>query len=131
MSHTGRSRAIDTRNSDHPVIAGPGGPTWTFNDWATYPASLTDIERLWTDEDFLYFDSVKDTWYYRITRLDLDKQGTTLKDLVLPVHKALTMSPEFERAISAQPKVVSSVQALSSEIALRIQQPKRLADLWR
>ena len=82
LRHAGRTPAIDTQDPNNPVIALPGGPTFVMDDWLTYPESVKKIEGLWTDDEYLYFHSTNDLWYYRITRDDLKRSGATLIDLV-------------------------------------------------
>ena len=85
-SHSARSRSVDLRNPAKPVISGPGGPTFVIGDWLTYPASISTIEQLWTDIDYLYFNEITDFWYYRLTREDLKRANTTLTVFLKPAY---------------------------------------------
>ena len=128
-SHSARSRAIDVRDPSHPVFAGAGGPEFEINDWLTYPESLKKVDPLFGDDDYLYFDA-RDVWYYQITRSDLSKKATTLKDFLEPVHVALMKDADFKNLQTREPEILQRIVALKTKIAERMESPKRLSDLF-
>jgi hypothetical protein len=130
MIHPGRSRGIDVRDPNHPVACIPGGPTWQINDWLSYDESLCKVDALWTDKDFLYFDDTRDVWYYRITRADLEKQHMTLKEFLEPVHEMLLKDSHFKNIQTQQPALLQRLALLKSKIADRMNDPKRLTDIF-
>lgn len=130
FKHTARGRAIDVRNPSRLIVAGPGGPTWTFSDWAAWPDSVNEMEQIWTEDDFLYFDPIRDDWYYRITRSDLRRRNLDLETFLRPIHHVLTTSAEYRHIIESRQQVASAAKALTAELAARIHQPKRLSDLF-
>lgn len=128
MSHTGRSRSIDLRNPNYPVVSGPGGPEFQINDWLNYPESLKTVAPLFGDDDYLYFDA-RDVWYYRITRSDLSKGGITLEHFLEPIHDVLTKDSHFQNLQSNEPGILRRVATLKERIAERMDSPKRIGDL--
>jgi hypothetical protein len=129
FNHTARGKAIDVRNPNHPVVAGPGGPTWNINDWITYPESVKEIEKIWTRDDFLYFDPVHDSWYYRITRADLDTHRIGLRAFLKPTYDRLALTTEFKHFVQVRIRAAEAAQSLSTELADRIRSPRQLSDL--
>lgn len=128
-SHSGRSRSIDVRDPAKPVISGPGGPTFVIGDWLTYPASISTIEQLWTDIDYLYFNETTDFWYYRLTREDLKRANTTLTVFLRPVYEILGQNADFQLLLSARPALLSEIADIKATLAERIRDPKHLGDL--
>jgi hypothetical protein len=128
-THSGRSRAVDVRDPNHPVVSGPGGPELDINDWLTYPDSLAQVDSLFGNDDYLYFDA-RDMWYYRITRADLSRKGMTLKDFLEPIHETLMNNNHFKNSQSNEPEIMRRLTALKREIAERMNTPKRLGDLF-
>ena len=92
--------------------------------------TVDDIERLWSEDDFLYFDTLEDQWYYRITRDDLRRKQMDLRSFLRPIYQILVTMAEFNRVIEGRPHMASLTKALTTELALRIQQPKRVTDLF-
>ena len=131
FTHDARSRGIDVRDPQHPIVSAPGGPTWTFADWAGYPGSVAEIEKMWTDKDYLYFDAALDAWYYRITRSDLTKAGVSLTEFLRPVHDALVANPDFQHLPTSRSKVKAEARAVTEQLAQRLRQPKELWDIFR
>jgi len=130
MEHAGRSRGIDVRDPGKPVSSSPGGPTFVLNDWLDYPESLKTIERLWTDVDYLYFNEVGDTWYYRITREDLKKSGATLMEFLNPIRDALKLDPNFQLLLSNKRRdLLSEISTVRTALGERIREPRELIDL--
>src|ERR1041385_4689800 len=89
VTHDSISQSIDTRDPNNPVINGPGGPIFVIRDWLGYPESIKTIENLWKQNDYLYFNPRKDSWYYRLTREDLHVIDATLGQFLKPVHDVL------------------------------------------
>ena len=131
FTHAARGRGIDVRDPSHPVVASPGGPNWTLNDWAAYPQSAVDMEKIWTDDDYLYFDPSLDDWYYRITRSDLRNHRIDLRTFLAATAHRLWASPEYQHLVVVRPRVEAAAKALAQKLAQRIQQPKELVDLFR
>ena len=128
-THSGRNRSIDVRDPNHPIVSGPGGPEIEINDWLGYPESLNKADPLFGDDDYLYFDA-RDVWYYRITRSDLAKKGTTLKDFLDPIHDTLTKNDHFKNLQANEPGILQRLVALKTKIAERMESPKKLGDLF-
>lgn len=128
LSHLGRSRGIDVRDPKHYFISDPGGPTMSITEWLTFP-NLSELERHWTELDFLYFHETNDTWYYRITREDLSRLNLTLEQFIRPVHEKVKQTPQYLDLSSALPRLVVDCEAVKQEIAERIRQPKMISDL--
>jgi hypothetical protein len=128
-SHSGRSRSIDVRDPAKPVIGGPGGPTFVLGDWLTYPASISTIEQLWTDIDYLYFNETTDFWYYRLKREDLKRTNTTLTIFLKPVYEILGQNADFQLLLSARPALLSEITDIKATLVERIRDPKHLGDI--
>jgi hypothetical protein len=129
MGHAGRSRGFDARNPKKLVMTSPGGPAFTVRDWIEYPESLTKIERLWTDLDFLYFDEKLDFWYYRLTREDIARQHTTLAAFLKPIHDILKEDSNFQFLVKERPPILAELTAVKGMLIDRIKDPKHLSDL--
>jgi hypothetical protein len=129
FTHAGRGRGIDIRDPEHPKVSSPGGPTWVVNDWIGYPDSVQTIESMWKDYDYLYFDEVRDEWYYRLTREDLRKQGIDLRKFLQPLHQTLLGDPRFQHLLRNETQTLTIVRAVKEELADRIRTPKRVRDL--
>jgi hypothetical protein len=130
LSHEARSPALDLRTrSNQPQISDPGGPTFVVRDWVTYPGSLTTIDRLWTDQNFLYFNDRKDGWYYQITREDLHRANIDLKQMLHPVYDILLRDPQFQLLQNLWPAAQRDVAPLEAALTTRIRDPKLLRDL--
>ena len=129
FTHAGRSPGLDVRNPNNPQIGSPGGPTWVINDWIGYPDSITAIESLFTENDFLYFDEVRDEWYYRLTREDLRRHGLDLRQFLEPLHAALLDNTHFQSLLKNEPQTLTLVRAAKEELADRVRDPKRIRDL--
>jgi len=129
-THSARGRGIDVRDPNHPIACIPGGPIWEINDWLSYPENLNKVDALWTDEDFLYLDDSRDMWYYRITRADLEKEHKTLKDFLEPVRDILSNDSNFKNIQTRQPEVLQRLATLKAKIADRMDDPKRLRDIF-
>lgn len=120
---------MDVRNPNNPIVVSPGGPIWEINDWLSYQQSLESVGAIWTDNDFLYFDETRDLWYYRITKSDLQGHGT-LKDFLTPTRDLLLKNEEFKGIQIRQPDLLRRFGRLKAEIADRMNEPKRLKDLF-
>lgn len=129
MRHEGRSRAVDVRNPGRPVITGPGGPAFVVRDWLTYPASVSTIEELWTDLDYLYFNERIDAWYYQLTREDLKRLNTSLTEFLKPVYQILRLNSEFTALITARPALLSEIADIKVVLTDRVRDPKQFRDL--
>jgi len=129
FTHSAIGRGIDVRNPDNPVVALPGGPIFEINDWLSYPNSIETINPIWTTDDFLYFDETRDLWYYRITREDLEENKMTLKGFLQPVYEDLQKQKAFN-ALAEETKLLKQLERLKDEIGSRVNDPKRLADIF-
>ncbi len=129
MNHEARSRSMDLRNPNHPELAGPGGPTFVVRDWLTYPESIKTIEDLWTEVDYLYFNDQIDSWFYQITREDLEQQKVTLEDFLRPVFSTLSQNPDFQLLLKQRPVILAQVREVKADLEGRIRDPKQLGDL--
>jgi hypothetical protein len=129
FSHSGRSRGIEIRDPKNPKVSSPGGPTWVINDWIGYPSSVAAIESLFKENDFLYFDEVRDEWYYRLTREDLRRHGLDLRQFLKPLHAALLENPHFQNLLKNEPQTLTLIKAAKEELADRVGTPKRIRDL--
>jgi hypothetical protein len=130
ITHSSRGRGVDIRDPNHPIVSSPGGPTLDINDWLTYPESLKTIESLWSQDDYLYFDDSQDMWYYRITRYDLGQQHLTLKEFLEPIHNVLWNDTHFKYIQNQQPSVLRRLIALRTKIAERMDDPKKITDVF-
>jgi hypothetical protein len=130
FTHASRGRAIDVHDPNHPVVSGPGGPTWQINDWLSYPDSVKTVEALWSDNDFLYFDDGRDMWYYRITRYDLQQLHSTLEEFLKPTHEMLLNDVHFKNIQDQQPELLKRLALLKAKVAGRMHDPTRLTDLF-
>jgi hypothetical protein len=95
-----RSIGWDLHDPAEPRIGSPGGPVWRLNDWVQYPRTVLQIEACWSDLDFLYFDEMRDQWYYRITQDDLQRTHLSLREFADPIYHDLTALPDFTRLLS-------------------------------
>jgi hypothetical protein len=129
VAHSGRSRTMDLRDPRKPVIGGPGGTTYVIGDWLEYPASISAIDQLWTDVDYLYFNDITDYWYYRLTREDLKRANTTLIEFLRPVYDILGQSADFQLLLNTRSAVLSEISDIKAILAERIRDPKHLGDL--
>ena len=127
--HAGRGPVVDSQDPKGPRVVFYGGPTWQINDWIEYPESVQKVEQNWNELQFLYFDDTEDVWYRRITRHDLLMHRLTLSEFLKRIHEKLLSDPDFDRL-----KRIDATRALAKNLkttlADRIQQPKRLADLF-
>jgi glycosyltransferase involved in cell wall biosynthesis len=112
------------------LISDPGGPTWQINDWLAFSQSLEKVDSLWADDDYLYFDDLRDLWYYRITRQDLMRHNLTLKAFLQPIQDMLTTNADFQAIAKKEPEVSQRITRLKSEIGERVADPKRLSDFF-
>jgi hypothetical protein len=129
FNHAGRSRGVDIRDPKNPKVSSPGGPTWVINDWIGYPDSITAIDSLFTENDFLYLDEVRDEWYYRLTREDLRRQGFDLRQFLEPLHAVLLENLHFQNLLKNEPQTLRLIKAAKEELADRVRTPKRIRDL--
>ncbi len=129
FKHEARSRGIDVREPGRPIADLPGGPTFVLRDWLEYPGSLSVIEELWTDLDYLYFDERQDLWYYQLTREDLRRLNLTLAEFLKPMYQTLSQNPEFQSLLTYRPKLLRELSDIKMVLTDRIKDPKRLRDL--
>jgi len=129
FNHAGRSPGFDVRNPKNPRISSPGGPTWVINDWIGYPSSVAAIESLFKQNDFLYFDEVRDEWYYRLTREDLRRHGLDLRQFLQPLQLALLENAHFQNLLNNGPQTLRLVKNVKEELADRVRTPRKLRDL--
>jgi hypothetical protein len=129
FKHAGRSPGIDMRDPKNSKVSSPGGPTWVINDWIGYPDSVPVIESMWKDNDYLYFDEVRDEWFYRLTREDLRRQGIDLSKLLQPLHEALLEDRHFQHLLRSETQTLTLLRTVKEELADRIRTPKRVRDL--
>lgn len=127
--HAGRGRGLDIRDPKNPKVSSPGGPTWVINDWIGYPSSVTAVESLFKENDFLYFDEVQDEWYYRLTREDLRRHDLDLRQFLEPLYAALLENPHFQNLLKNEPQTLTLIKAAKEELAHRVGTPKRIRDL--
>ena len=120
---------MDLRDKSGPVISDPGGPTFAIPDWLSYPASISTIQQLWTDFDYLYFNETTDSWYYQLTREDLKRTNTTLAEFLNPVYETLRQNADFQLLLSARPALLSEISDIKVVLAERIRDPKHLTDI--
>ena len=130
-THSSRGQGIDVRDPQHPIPAAPGGPTLSLDDWANYPESVQNIEKIWGEDDYLYFDDIQDTWYYRITRADLRSEHVDLASFLRPIHEALMALPQYNEAITEGPRIAARGKSVKDEIAERMKSPKQLIDIFQ
>jgi len=124
--HPGRG-IINARDPTQPI---PGGPNWEINDWLSYPDSADKLEPIWTANDYLYFDERSDAWFFRITRDDLIRHGTTLKQFLDPLYKSLSEDSHFRDLSERQPNVAAEIARVKSHLIDRIRAPKQVSDLF-
>ena len=123
------SPSIDLRNPNKLAIASPGGPILVLRDWITYPDSVKTIDRLWTDENYLYFSDGQDHWYYRMTKEDLNKLGTNLTDFLRQTFQVLKENKDFQLLVNTRPKALAQLGSIKARLEDRIRDPKQLRDL--
>lgn len=130
FTHEARSRTMDLRNPQQPVLSGPGGPTFVVRDWLTYPESLRSIETLWSDLDYLYFNPRIDRWYWQLTREDLKRSAISLERILTPVHQVLSNTQEFKYLVGARQSLLADIAAMEATLTERIRDPKQIRDLF-
>ena len=117
------------------MIIYPGGPIFVMGDWLDYPTSIKGIEEEWKDTDYLYFDLYSsyfkrdDAWYYRLTREDLNRTNTNLREFLNPVHEVLGKNPDFQFLLQYRPPFLPEIASIKLALQDRIRDPKQLRDL--
>jgi len=129
VTHDSRSQTIDMRDPNKPVISGRGGPFFVIRDWLGYPESIKTIEDLWKKNDYLYFNARRDSWYYRLTREDLNRIDTTLEQFLKPVYEILKQNPDFKMLLTDRPSLLSEISDMKVALTDRVRDPKQLRDL--
>jgi hypothetical protein len=129
LNRSGRTRAFDLRDPKRVIVTGPGGPTMVINEWLEFPASLKNLEKAWTDLDWLYFHETNDAWYYRMTREDLARANMSLDKFLRPIYVKLLSITDYEALRSAVPRLRAEAAAVKVLVAERIADPKQLRDL--
>ncbi len=131
-SHAWRTPAMDVRDPHNPRIVSPGGPVWQINDWIDFPWSAQQLGALWGGSFFLFFQVLdnRDTWYFRITKEDLNRKNITLEAFLAPIHRKLKGDSKFHHFAETQPQVTKSFGVVKAELAARVRQPKELVDLF-
>ncbi len=117
---------LNARDPTRPI---PGGPIWQISDWLTYPNSVDSIEPIWTSDQFLYFEESSDAWFYRITRADLYRHGTTLKQFLDPLYNSISKDSHFQHLSRSQPIVADEISWVKAMLIDRIRDPKQFSDL--
>lgn len=131
VTHDSVSPTIDMRDRTRPVIAGPGGPIFVIRDWLGYPESMKIIDDLWKKNDYLYFNARHiESWYYRLTREDLNRIDTTLAQFLKPVHDVLKENPNFKLLLTQRPILLTEIAAIKDAMTDRVRDPKQIRDLW-
>jgi hypothetical protein len=126
-THEYNSKAWDLRD---PTRSEPGGPVFVIRDWLEYPGSIKTIEPMWKSDENLYFHSTRsESWYYRITREDLNRNHTTLENFLTPVHETLKHNPSFQKLLTERKSLLSEISKLKEMLTDRIRDPKQLRDL--
>ena len=129
VSHAGISPSIDMRDPTHLKFASPGTVTWEIADWMGFPGSASDVERIWRDTYYLGFDEKAETWNYRITRDDLNKNHITLEEFLKPAYQAIANDPQFQQLLNDNRTALVLFEKVKSSLADRVEQPKQLKDL--
>jgi hypothetical protein len=129
VTHDSISQTIDIRDPNKPVISGPGGPIFVIRDWLGYPESIKTIENLWKKEDYLCFNVRQDSWFYRLTREDLNRSDTTLEQFLKPVYEVLKQNPDFKMLHTDLPSLLSEMSDMKVALTDRVRDPKQLRDL--
>jgi hypothetical protein len=129
-AHSSRSPGVDIRDPKHPIISIPGGPGFFLNDWLEYPKTLPEIEKMWSDLEYLYFNERADAWYYHITREDLRRSQITLTQFSHPIYEQLKRDPNFEKLLTRRLAVLAEVRSIKGDVIDRIREPKRITDLF-
>lgn len=111
------------------LVVSPGGPVFVLRDWLTYPASLTEIEGLWTDLDYLYFNGPFERWYYQFTRADLANLRVSLVQFLGPVHEALREHRAFRTLRDQRTGLLAEIADTEALLTERIRDPKHIRDL--
>jgi hypothetical protein len=131
VTHESVGQVMDVRDPTKPVIAGPGGPIFVIRDWLGYPESIKIIEDLWKKNDYLYFNvRHTESWYYRLTREDLNRIDTTLEQFVKPVYDVLKENSNFKILLTDRLSLLSEISDMKFALTDRIRDPKHLSDLW-
>jgi hypothetical protein len=132
FKHAARGPGVSTRPNAGGTneISYPAGPTWQINDWLAFPGSVEVVEPLWRETDYLFLDDVRDSWFYKVTRKDLRDNGLDMKGFLEPMHHSLSDDPHFKHLAFAEPKAIALVQEVKTEVGSRVDEPKRLLDLW-
>jgi hypothetical protein len=125
--HEARGRAVDPQNPS--TIVAVGGPAFVVRDWVTYPESLSLIEELWTDDDYLYFNDRLDGWYWQLTREDLRRVRRSLRDELDPIHQRLQTDANFMRLVNERPQLLKDITAMEDVLRERIRDPTLMRDL--
>jgi hypothetical protein len=129
-THDYISQAFDLGDPNNPVVSEPGGPVFTINDWLGYPASINTIEDLWKTTEYLYFHSTKsESWYYRLTREDLNRLDTTLAQFLKPVYEILAQNLAFKRLLRERTNLLSEISDIKMVLTDRVRDPKQIRDL--
>jgi hypothetical protein len=129
-THEYVSQGFDIRDPSNPIASDPGGPVFVMRDWLEYPASIKTIEQLWKTNDYLYFNLTKsDSWEYRLTREDLNRNDTTLEKFLKPVHETLKQNLSFQKLLTERQSLLSEISKLKEMLTDRVRDPKQLRDL--
>lgn len=129
VTHEYISQTIEIRGPNQPVVSGPGGPIFVIRDWLGYPESIKTIENLWKKEDYLYLNVRQDSWFYRLTREDLNRIDTTLEQFLKPVYEILKQNPDFKMLLADRPSLLSEISDMKVALTDRVRDPKQLRDL--
>lgn len=130
VTHDSISQTIDMRDPNNPVISGPGGPFFVIRDWLGYPESIKTIENLWQKNDYLYFNARHDeSWYYRLTREDLNRIDSTLELFLKPVYEILKQNSDFKILLTDRLSLLSEISAIKDALTDRVRDPKQMRDL--
>jgi hypothetical protein len=130
MRHAGATPALDVRDPQAPRIGAPGFVSWTIDDWLAFPSRATDIYGAWTNLMYLEFDPKLETWQYRITQEDLVRNHLTLQEFLEPIYLELHDDPDFTQIAAKSSSALNAVRSAKAELAARIREPKRIADIW-
>ena len=127
-THDYISKTWDLRD---PTRTEPGGPVFVVRDWLEYPASIKTLEPIWKTDEYLHFHlSKSESWYYRVTREDLNRNNTTLEEFLKPVHETLKQNSNFQKLLTERQSLLAEIADLKNSLRDRVRDPKQMRDLF-
>lgn len=130
LQHAARGPSLDLRDPRHPKFGSPGSITWQVKDWAEFPISAQKIDKIWSSDQFISFDEIRDLWFVRITRADLQQANLTLEQFLQPPYDDLMKEQSFRHLVATRIAILQDVTTLKQELAARIESPKKLGDIY-